>query len=210
MTPPTGTHLFLLGLASGIALLTLTSYRRASPTWLKWLLVASGLVIIKRYVTTALFIDTVVGPDQWLSWSRSWCVVSLGLTMPSLFAIDQLLRHPAMTPKRLLGWCIPFLAYSAFITFAETTPAIVPRPPMGWWIFGAAVHGVFLIGFVGIVTRLIPQVPSGPIRIILLELAAGHLLLGLAGLFHAWPLLYAEMLMLLVIWHAYDTSAVLQ
>ena len=210
MALPDGSYCFLLGLASGVALLTISSYRHVSPAWLKWLLVASGLVVITRYVTAAFLIEQVGGPELVMAWSHSWVAISVGLTAPSIFAVDQLLRHPAMSPKQLLAWCTSFLAFCAFISFAEAAPAIVPRPPMGWWIVGAAVHGALIIGFVGIVTRLIRQVPSGPIRIALFELAIGHILLGLAGLFHVWPLLYAEMLMLLVLWHAYETSAVLQ
>ena len=214
-----GRYLFLLGLASGVALLTMTAYRRVSPAWVKWLLTVSGIFVISRYVAMALF-ATTTSPEHVWAWRRCWFATSVGLTLPSVFAIDQLLRHPAMTPKKLLGWFSPFLlAYGVLILFANATPAVdqligwAPRLTPGWRLFTSVVQSVFVVVFIGISALLMWNVPSRSIRTALLGLILGHLALGLDGLLLAlgvWyfrPFLYSEMLTLFAIWHAYETSA---
>ena len=53
--PPAGAlYLFLLGLASGLALLTASAFRKVSPAWVRWLLLACGALVISRYVAMAL------------------------------------------------------------------------------------------------------------------------------------------------------------
>ena len=215
-------YLFLLGLASGITLLALTAYRRVSPPWLKWLLIASGVFVMSRYVTMALFTSDEA-PQRFWALRHCWFATSIGLTLPSVFAIDQLLRHPALSPKKLLCWFAPFLAaYSAVILFGAFSPVPdrvggwIPRLSSGWQAFVAIVHGTFVIGFLGICGMLMRKIPSRPIRASLLGLAVGQAYLAVDGLLLAsgrWyfrPFLYSEMLTLLAIWHAYETSTALQ
>ncbi|MBI4003930.1 MAG: hypothetical protein HY353_02815 [Candidatus Omnitrophica bacterium] len=217
-----GVYLFFLGLACGIALLTATSYRRVSPRWLRWLLIVSGVFVMSRYATMALFTATEA-PRHFLALRPCWFATSIGLTLPSVFALDQLLRHPAMTPRKLLIWFSPFLAvYGLVLLFAGVT--LVPDRLVGWalhlgsgWqVLLSLTQGVFVIGFIGISVMLMRKIPAAPIRLALLGLAAGQAYLGLDGLLQAlgrWyfrPFLYSEMLMLLALWHAYETSAKLQ
>ena len=222
MPPAVGAHLFLLGLACGIALLTATSYRRVSPPWLRWLLLASGLFVMSRYVTMALF--TANDAPRYFSALRPcWFATSVGLTLPSIFAIDQLVRHPAMTPKKLLVWFSPFLAvYGLLLLFADVTmepdrvAGWMPRLTSGWRLLLSVTQGAFVLGFIGISLMLMRKIPSTPIRLALLGLAAAHAYLGVDGLLLAlgrWyvrPFLYSEILTLLALWHAYETSARLQ
>ena len=41
-----------------------------------------------------------------------WLAGLIGLTWPVMAAVDQLVRHPAMTPKKLALWYAPFLVCS--------------------------------------------------------------------------------------------------
>ena len=217
-----GAYLFLLGMATGLALLTTTSYLRVSPSWLRWVLMASGLFVMSRYLTLALF-TTPEAPRYFLSLRPCWFATSVGLTLPSVCALDQLLRHPAMTPKKLLVWFSPFLiVYGVVLLFADATP--VPdrvvgwmlRLGNGWQILLALAQGVFVLGFIGLSLVLMRKIPSTPIRLALIGLVVGQGYLGLDGVLLAlgrWyfrPFLYSEMLMLLALWHAYETSARLQ
>ncbi len=181
-----GAYLFLLGLAGGLSLLTLTSYRRVSPTWLRWLLIASALSMFSRYVAMAAFTTTISPKHLRLV---GWFVTLPGFILSSVFAIDQLLRHPAMTPKKLLARLPPFFA--AWFTAA----------PFPWW--SRILHGIVAVAFAAICMVLIRKIPSRPIRLALLGLAVGQSYLALDGL-------YAEMAMLLALWFAYETSACLQ
>jgi hypothetical protein len=215
-------YLFLLGLAAGLAILTTTSYRRISPAWLKWLLVASGLLVMSRYVTMALF-TSEEAPQRFWALRHCWHGTAIGLTLPSVFAVDQLIRHPAMTPKKLLIRFAPFLAASLAILLVADLQA-VPDRVVGWslkltppWRAALiAVQGAFVLGFVGVSLLLMAKLPSWPIRRALLGLVLGHGSLALDGLLQAaghWyfrPNLYSEMVTLLALWHAYETAASLQ
>ena len=220
--PLAGAYLFLLGLASGLALLTLSAYRRVSPRWLRSLLFALGLLVIGRYLTLALFTQPDA-PQRFWPLRHLWFGTSVGLTIPSVFAVDQLIRHPAMTPKKLLQWFSPFLAvYGAVMLLAPLRPAFDPvagwslRLSGGWQALLSAVQGVFVVGFVGACALFFKKIPSAPIRVSLVWLAAAQVSLALDGLIPAvggWyvrPSLYSEMLALLAIWHAYETSGRLQ
>ena len=215
-------YVFLLGLASGIAFLAITSYRRVSPAWLKWLLIAGGVFVISRYLAMALF-ATTESPERVWEWRRCWFATSLAIPLSSVFAVDQLIRHPAMSPKKLLAWYSPFLiSYGAVILFAQMTA--LPDKVAGWAVHLSpgwqrlllATHGVFVLVFLGTCILFMRKIPSRPIRIALLGLALGQSALALDGLltaFGVWyfrPYLYSEMLALLAIWHAYETSFSLQ
>ena len=221
MSPLASAYLFLLGLASGVALLAISAYRRVSPAWLKWLLIATGVFVISRYVTLAVY-SLPDAPQRFWWLGRSWYATSVGLTLPSVMAMDQLVRHPAMSPKKLLAWFSPFLAvYGAIILFA--TPKIQehvepwsPALSRGWGLLLSVTQAAFVAGFIGIGLMLMRKLPSRPIRRALLGLILGHAYLGFDGLVLAmgrWyfrPFLYSELLTLLAIWYAYETSASLQ
>lgn len=178
--------LFLLGLASGVTLLTITGYRRVSPPWLRWLLIASGLLLMSRYVTMALVITS---PHQEL-------VRFVGLTLPAGFAVDQLIRHPAMTPQKLLRWYVPI--------------AIVGGVALMWHSMALVlVEMVFFIGFVGVCLILIRKIPVPPVRRALSVLALAYGCLGLDSVIRL-GIPYHEMAALLALWYAYETSARLQ
>ncbi len=138
-------------------------------------------------------------------------------------AIDQLLRHPAMSPAKLLRTLSPLLAvYAVIILFGRMTPSPdhvagwLPHLEGGWRWLLSSVQAIFVIGFLGICVALIRKIPSIPIRRALAGLILAYLFLALDGVVLAvgwWyfrPFLFSEMLALLAIWYAYDTSARLQ
>ena len=209
MDPAAAAYLFLLGLAAGVSLLTLSAYRHASPAWLRWLLLAAGLFVVTRYVTMALFTG-LDAPQRFGALRPCWYATSLGLPLAGVVALDQLIRHPAMTPKRLLIWFSPFLAaYGAVIVFGQA--AIVPDRVVGWTLrlepaWRAALsltHSVFTLGFIGLCVLMSLKLPSRPIRTALAFLVVGQLFLAFDGL------IFSELVMLLALWHAYETSAAL-
>ena len=219
MEPAAAAYLFLLGLAAGVSLLTLTAYRHVSPAWWRWLLFAAGLFVMTRYVTMALF-TTPEAPQRFGALRPCWYATSLGLPLASVVALDQLIRHPAMTPKRLLTWFSPFLAaYGAVIVFGQAV--IVPDDRViGWTLhlepaWRAALsltHTIFILGFIGLCVLTSLKLPSRPIRTALALLVLGQAFLGFDGLTLAlgqWyfrPYLFSELVMLLALWHAYETS----
>ena len=215
-------YLFLVGLASGLTLLSLTAYRRMSPRWLKWLLVGVGCFTLSRYVTMAVFASS---PDPQRVWFLRPCyfATSIGLPLPSVFAVDQLLRHPAMSPKKLLRWSSPFLIASlAAIFFSSSVPVPdrvigwTPHLGLGWRWWFACIHGGFILAFIGIIVTIWPKIPWPRVRFALLGLIVGQSALGLDGLLRlvgVWyfrPFLYSEMLTLIALWYAYETSVELQ
>ena len=220
--PPGAIHLFLLGLAAGVALLTVTSYRRVSPAWLRWLLTLSGLFVASRYLAMALFAATD-SPQRVWGFRHCWFATSLGFPLAGAFAVDQLIRHPAMTPAKLLRWLAPFLAiYAAVILVAPMTAS--PDRIAGWTLhlttgwqrLLGATHLVFTTLFLAIALMLMRKIPSKPIRIALAGLSVGFVLLALDGVLsalHVWyfrPYLFSELFMLLALWHAFETASSLQ
>lgn len=195
-------YFFLLGFAAGVALLTTTSYRRVSPGWLRWLLMISGLLVMSRYVMSALLVLAATPISS--GWVRAgWCASAIGLTLPAFFAIDQLLKHPAMTPAKLLRWYAPFVAlYGAALLVGDFMRMLAVIT----FLFSAAllVAGLFLLR----------RVPVWSIRRALLLLIVAYL--GVAGetvaeaFIFSGGFIYSELLALLALWHAYETSATLQ
>ncbi len=203
MFPFASTPLFLLGLASGVALLPIASYRHASPAWLKWLLIASGVALISRYNLIAAWVDPTwrASLPPWIVRS-CWMARFVGFTLPAAFAIDQLIRHPAMTPQRLLRGYAPF-ALAAGAGLAIPGPAII------------IVQLIFLVGFTGLCLVLIRKIPSTPIRRALVSLAMAYGYLAgdalTAALSQSSALfLLPELAALVALWYAYETSADLQ
>lgn len=215
MVPSSGAYFFLLGLATGIALLTLTAFRRISPSWLKWLLMACSVLTISRYATMALFASPE-GVKRFWFLRPCWYATSIGLSLPSVMAIDQLLRHPALSPKKLLMWMSPLLTVYLLVMFfgpaEQSAEAARVSLRGGWQLLFSATQSVFLIAFLGICLSLMRKIPSRPIRLALAGLMIAHFYLGVDGLLLAmgrWyfhPFLFSEMLTLLAIWYAYETS----
>jgi hypothetical protein len=170
--------LFLLGLASGLALLAASAYRRVSPSWLRWLLIGSSLLLIGRYVAVALLQDPAPSARWWGS--------ALAFILPSAFGVDQLVRHPAMTPKKLLARIAPVLAAGL------AAPLFAP-----WYLL--VIQSAWALGFASLAMLLAIKLPSWPIRRALVGLIAGQAAVTVGGL-------WGEMLLLLALWHAYDTA----
>ena len=211
-------YLFCLGLAVGVVLLAMAAYLTVSPRWLRWLLLASGVLAAGRYMTMALL---AVSPHpQELRWAwRCWYGTSIGLTFPSLVALDQLVRHPAMTPRKLLQWYAPFLAaYLAVLVFGHMD---IVRDPMvgnvvrlGGWALRllAFTQAWFVLAFLGMAGLLLKKISSQPIQIALVFLLAAYAYLGLDGVlvtlgrWYLRPFLFSEIFALLAIWLALETA----
>ena len=219
---PQGARVFLLGLAAGLAVLAASSYRRVSPSWLRRLLMSLGAFVCLRYVAVALFADAADPRQVWL-WRHAWFATSVGLTLPSIVALDQLLRHPAMTPGKLLRAFAPFLlAYAAVILFGACEA--VPDPVAGWtlklapaWrIVVSVTQSAFVLGFTGVAGFVIWKFPLMPVRIALGLLLLAHWWLAADGVllamgrWYPWPFLYSEMATLLALTFAFETAASLQ
>lgn len=148
------------------------------------MLIVTGLLLLSRYVTLAHFeVD-----ESWLRW---WRLISgVSLTLPGVFAVDQLVRHPAVTPKKLLREYSPWLIAYGVMTL---TP---------WWRWAMpALTGLFAFVFLWICGMIIRKLPDRRIRLALVGLCLAYLSMVLSGL------LFAEMVVLLALWHAYETSA---
>ena len=175
---------FLLGFAAGLALLTLTAYRHASPAWLRWLLILLALLMAGRYAVLTLI--SLNAPERLVS------AAFPALALSAVMAIDHVVRHPAMTPRKLLQWVLPFLFLDGAVILLQA------------WRLTWILHSLFAAGFAAVCVMLGRKIPSRPIRQALAALAAGQLLLAAA------PSLYSEMLMLAALWFAYDTGTRLQ
>ena len=218
LNPMVSWYLFCLGLGVGLALLVMTGYLSLSPPWLRWLLLISGMLAASRYVVMALF---AVSPDPQELWGlrACWFGTSIGLTLPGMVALDQLVRHPAMTPKKLLKWYAPFLAaYLVAILFGpyELTadPLAGQSPRLVGWGRGllAATHSVFVAGFVWLAAMVCRKLPVPRIRLALGLLMAAYAYLGVDGVLRSaggWyvrPYLYSEFLAMGALWFALDTA----
>lgn len=186
-----GAHPFLLGLASGIAVLAITSYRHVSPPWLKWWLVATGILLIARYALLAA--PPTVEPSD-AAWSARllWCAGAAGFTTPGIFAVDQLLRHPAMTPLKLLRWCALLL-----VLYAAACP---------WLRLAIIVQGLVALGLLGFCVMLSRHIPPSALRRSVLVLGIGYGVWGVASLAGSWRLA-SELLLLVVLWSTFEASA---
>ena len=218
---PSG-YLFLLGFAAGLAVLALTAYRRITPLWLRAALIATALFMMGRYVTLAAFASVRDPQSVWIL-RHFWFASSVALTFPSVFAVDQLLRHPKMTPRKLLIGYSPFLAvYASLILFGQFRA--VPDRITGWtlelesfWpLLVSIVQSVFVLLFVGASVLFLLKVPMRAVRVALALLAFSHLwmafdgaLLALGGWYFR-PFLFSEMAMLASLWYAYETAYALQ
>jgi len=197
-------HVFLLGLATGLAVLTLTAYRHVSPLWLTWLLMTTGLLVISRYAMMAAHMSAVIT----MPLSCVWLIGFVGFTLPATFAVDHVIRHPAMTPRTLLRWYVPLpvVAGVAFIS--------------GFGYLLVLLQAAACLGLAGLCLMLLLKIPSLPIRRALLGLVLAYGYLGLDSLLIVsqpldlqplpLDLLCPEMVALAALWYAYESSARLQ
>lgn len=200
---------FLLGLTSGLAVLTLTAYRRVSPTWLKGLLIAVGGLIISSYFIQAADISLHERIDRLLMGLHV-----IGLTLPCVFAIDQLIRHPAITPKKLLQWYSPFALLCLMVGFVVSNPDnlfAAINSSVTVWLWLMVLHGLFIIGLVTVCVLLFRKIPSPSIRTALSGVTLGQIAVALtafAALWRLpdWSLFIAESIAWVTLWYAYDTS----
>ena len=219
MSGGAGAYLFLLGLACGVSLLPLSLYTGLSPRWVRWSLVLVGSLAAGRYLAMAAF-AVIDDPQRIWMWHRLWFGSAIGLTLPGVFALDALVRHPAMTPKKLLRRLAPLLAaYAILALFAQAHP--VQDRLMGWKIelepagriVAALVQAAFVAGMIGVCAILIRKVPVPEIRGALALLALAYAALAVDGIvlavggWYARPFLYTEMLASLSLWHAFRTAA---
>ncbi len=174
---------FLAGVAFGLTFLLLTTYRHVSPAWLKQLLMSLALLLAARYAALAL-----LTPAE----EQLWQAVFPVLALSSVMAIDHVIRHPAMTPKKLLAWVAPAVAVDGAVILLNA------------FRLASLFHLLIAIGFSAACVMLARKIPSPPIRQALAALAAGQLLLV------AVPGLPSEMAMLMALWFAYDTGTRLQ
>ena len=211
---------FLLGLSTGVTLLTTTSYRRVSPAWLKWLLIISGMLLIVHELTLTLLISSISIDHLW-ALRFIWYLMPMALLFPGVMAIDQLLRHPAMSPNMLLRWLAPFLgADLLIISLARLTVApnlVVGWMPVlerGWAMLSLLLHEALLLAAVVGCFFLIRKPLPRAMRQALCGLVVGFAALGLAVVFlltQKWlSLLLSELPMLFALWYAYETSTELQ
>ncbi len=219
MGPLAQLYLFLVGLAAGLAILAATAYRRISPVWLRGVLLGCAVLMLGRYVALAAHTSPEAA-ERWAFLRRFWFASVIGLTLPSVIAVDQLVKHPAMTPKRLLRWCAPWLAVqAALLLFAplrlvpDSIGAWAVRMDAPWrWVL-SATQALFVLGFLFLCLKLLRLLPAGPGRRALAALAAAQAWLGLDGVVLALggsyfrPYLFSEMAVLLALWYAYETTA---
>ena len=217
---PAGWPLFLLGLSAGVSLLPITVYRRVSPRWLAWALIVSGLLVMSRYFALAFLVQSPTHHiPSWAGAARCWFSSLLGWVLPGACAVDQLLRHPAMTPSRLVRWVAPILLlHGVLLALAQSSPL--------WSTLMAVAHIASVIGFIGVCVLCWITVPVRSIRIALgvLMLAAAALVVrpccvdgwlttvgfdGRLPIFVGWSaqlMLFSDLLASLALWYAYETA----
>ena len=214
--PLAGWYLFLLGAALGMTTLLVTAYATVSPRWLRWLLFASAALVAGRYLAMAAF---AVGHGE-LGWvaRRAWLGSSVGLTFPGAVALDQLIRHPLMTPKKLLKALSPFLvAYAAVMLAGQFELALDPHvgayPRLIGWARPVIIvtQSCFVLGFAWLGLTAIQKLPMPRIRPAILGLMAAYSYLGVDGLlvtvghWYFRPFLFSEMVTMAALWYAYHT-----
>ncbi|MBI2885239.1 MAG: hypothetical protein HYY15_03595 [Candidatus Omnitrophica bacterium] len=222
MSPAGGWYLFCLGLAAGLAVLAMSAYLAVSPRWLRWMLLGCGMLMILRYLCMTSLALLLTPPNSfWLH--RFWFGSTIGLTFPTLVALDQLVRHPAVTPRLLLRWYAPFFGvFLLVLLFGRiqlvSDPLIGLRPTLGWFGLGPLILAdtVFVAGVFGLCAVLWRRLTSLPIRLALAGLLAAYAALaidGLSLLTGGWverPFLFSEMLALAALWAAFHIARLSQ
>ena len=151
--------------------------------------------MIGRYLAMAL-LTTGAQPVM----PRLWLGSTIGLTFPGLAAVDQLVRHPAMTPQKLLKAYAPFFTFS-LLAIALKSMAVLALTQLAY---------AGLMGWLALL--LSKKVPSRHIQVALWGLVAAFLYIALdgvllaLGVWYRWPFLYSELLTLLAVWWAFETA----
>lgn len=184
---------FLLGLASGLVLLPLMSYRHVSPGWLRAGLWAGGLLLLSRY----LLIYGSAAANAALAFSET-----AGFLLPAVVALDQLIRHPGMTPKKLvITWCLPLLAVAGGICWWPAASALAVD------LCGAALCAACLF----LMTKI--PLPALHRALFILSLSYGFWVVErVTARLHgsSLPFALSELTLLIGLWYAYETAHSLQ
>ena len=98
---------YMLGLVTGTALFPVWTFGRVSPSWMRGLILGCQLVIAAHYCLLGQM--PPAGPDD-LQWFRPVWLAQGAQVIVSAVVLDQLIRHPAMSPRRLLLAAGPFAA----------------------------------------------------------------------------------------------------
>ncbi len=217
-TPAAGWYLVLLGVGLGLAALAMTGYSWVSPRWLRLTLLVAGLLVSARYLVMAHLslspVGQALGPLD-----RLWLGSSIGLTWPGVVAIDQLIRHPAMTPERLLKSFSPFLLVYTLVMVAgpmdlRADPLIGVSPHLLGWarILLIVTQSAFVALLMWFTMQVMRKVPASRTRTAVFGLMGGYLALAVdgvirsTGLWYVRPFLFSEFLLLLALWFAFDTA----
>jgi len=216
--PAVARHLFELGFAGGVSVLAASAYCAVSPRWLRGLLLACAALVIARYATLAA-LATATGLGGLAPWHRLYLGSAIGLTFPGVVALDQLIRHPAMTPKKLVTWYAPFCAIYAFIMLCgplAITGDIVSgvQPHLAGWaaVMLGATQSAFVLGFLWLAWQAARRFPIATTRRAIFGLMAAYLCLGIEGVLVAigdrptHRFVVTEIVASLAIWFALDTA----
>ena len=211
-------YLFWLGAALGMTALVMTAYIGVSPRWLRWLLLLCAIAIGSRYLTMLAF---AINPDPLAlrGWARCWFAPMIGLTFPAVVAVDALVRHPAMTPKKLLQWYAPFFAvYLLILCFGPIAlvrdPIVGMHPQLIGWARGLLIlaQTIFTAALLWVCAMLWLKLRAASTRLALagLMLAYGYLavdgLLVSLGRWYVRPFLFSEIAALFALWLAFDIA----
>ena len=154
----------------------------------------------------------------WWTIRSVWCVHLVALTWPAVVAADQLIRHPAVTPRALVRWYVP-MAMAGLGVIVLGQIGLVPESGVGMrlallgaWARAAGLllgsFSIILIVVGGMVwRRLLP----GPVKTSLSALLAAYALVGLEGVVQLVrpspaPWLWPEMIAFLALWNAFQTA----
>ena len=211
MTPSSSVaawHLVALGLALGCTVVAMTAYLSVSPAWLRGLLLGSGVLAAGRYVSMAVLAVNGSAGANWLV-THAWFGTSIGLTFPAAVALDQLVRHPAMTPQKVLRVYAPFFAADVLVLlFGRVQVALDPVAGVDVALLGlwnwllVASQALFVLGVLWLGAALITKIPIRRIQLALAVLMGAYAALGL----NVRPVLWSEMAACLALWFALDTA----
>ena len=180
---------FLPGIACGMSLVLLTSFRTISTREIRWVLIACGLLLVSRYISLASTSPRYILGAEWfrlLEIERT-----LGLWVPYAISLDQVLRHPAMTPKRVLRGCV-------VVSLIYLLASYLPVP-----LISIALETLLALGLVGFGLFLARKIPA--LREGLVPLVFGTVCLSLVRLGFVF-----ELACLWFLWDTIDTARRLQ
>ena len=163
---------------------------------------ATGALLIGRYVTMA--VGQELQAQRWVIFCW-WAAGFVGLTLPAVFAVDHLIRHPAITPQKLLRGYAALLIAALLITVvaAQRLHALLGL------LLPFFIQIAFSLGFAVVCLTLMRKIHSPPIQRALLVLAVAYSCLALA-LSRLSPSLYPDIVGLAALWYAYETGSALQ